>query len=360
MYNGLLTRTGYLLRDPKNYGEPSPYIFAELQKRFHDALDDCEIRLLDVKWYLEQQLKENKARREQKVVSDIRAATESSATKRKRDPDDDVNERAQVETPTKRQKPVQEHIASPTNTRAQDVKSEPVQIDVETQPENEDRPPESSKQQPDIVQPQADPEMSKPEPEAPPSEEQIHDSLAAPDPSLIPPDQDLSIDDMMQGEQGSTQQTPADGDIFFESVFGAPADDDAQMNNDEMALDFMNDNFATDVVPDLSNTDDPIQNQVNVQSQQDQPSFLDGLEQYANQTDDMMVAQDFSLADSQYQDNTNLNASHDHEPNIFDQFLDGSFEPIGDMSGGDLNNLDNIENPEDKNMNWDELFDGDL
>jgi hypothetical protein len=64
MWNGTITRLGYFFKDPANYGEPTKIVLISTSRRYQDALDDCEIQILEAKWYLEHQLKLNKERRE--------------------------------------------------------------------------------------------------------------------------------------------------------------------------------------------------------------------------------------------------------------------------------------------------------
>jgi hypothetical protein len=64
MWNGTITRLGYFFKDPEKYGEPTNAVLISTSRRYQDALDDCEIQILEAKWYLEHQLKLNKERRE--------------------------------------------------------------------------------------------------------------------------------------------------------------------------------------------------------------------------------------------------------------------------------------------------------
>lgn len=64
MWNGTITRLGYFFKDPANYGESTKDVLILTSRRYQDALDDCEIQILEAKWYLEHQLKLNKERRE--------------------------------------------------------------------------------------------------------------------------------------------------------------------------------------------------------------------------------------------------------------------------------------------------------
>src|ERR1700712_4460780 len=80
MFMGSVARIAYVMKDPVNYAPATRAVLAETAKKFQDALDDCEIQILDAKWYLEHQLALNKARREAKAREDTAAST-----KRKRD-----------------------------------------------------------------------------------------------------------------------------------------------------------------------------------------------------------------------------------------------------------------------------------
>lgn len=79
MWNGTITRLGYFFKDPANYGESTKAVLSSTSRRYQDALDDCEIQILEAKWYLEHQLKLNKERREAAQAE----KEDASSTKRK-------------------------------------------------------------------------------------------------------------------------------------------------------------------------------------------------------------------------------------------------------------------------------------
>jgi len=115
MFNGSVTRVAYVFKDPGEYGPSTKAILGETSKRFQDVLDDCEIQILDAKWYLEHQLAVNRARREAKAQEE-----DATAMKRKLDDMKDAamaNGEPEVdEKPAKRQK-------------VEDASGEPMKID---------------------------------------------------------------------------------------------------------------------------------------------------------------------------------------------------------------------------------------
>lgn len=90
MFNGSVTRIAYAMKDPQNFAQSTRAVLAETAKKFQDALDDCEIRILDAKWHLENQLALNRTRRETKAREDSAANA-----KRKRDEIKDGHEKVQ-------------------------------------------------------------------------------------------------------------------------------------------------------------------------------------------------------------------------------------------------------------------------
>jgi len=67
MFHGSVTRISYALKDPVHYAQGTGTVLAQTAKLFQDALDDCELQILDAKWYLEHQLAVHRARREAKA-----------------------------------------------------------------------------------------------------------------------------------------------------------------------------------------------------------------------------------------------------------------------------------------------------
>ena len=64
MFNGCITRIAQAIKNPVDFGPSTKGVLLECSKRFQDALDDCEVQILEAKFYLEHQLALNKARRE--------------------------------------------------------------------------------------------------------------------------------------------------------------------------------------------------------------------------------------------------------------------------------------------------------
>lgn len=100
MFKGAVIRVAQSLRDPKNYGASTSIVLPEVTKRFHDAIDDIEIQLLEAKWDLEARLAANRAAR----ASEQAATTaETESAKRKR-AEEDNKDQIKEEAPVKRVK----------------------------------------------------------------------------------------------------------------------------------------------------------------------------------------------------------------------------------------------------------------
>lgn len=105
MWNGTITRLGYFFKDPANYGKLTKAVLISTSRRYQDALDDCEIQILEAKWYLEHQLKLNKERREAAQAE----KEDSTSAKRKLAEFQDAQKNQEVTTvsqeqPAKRQR----------------------------------------------------------------------------------------------------------------------------------------------------------------------------------------------------------------------------------------------------------------
>lgn len=347
MFNGCVSRIALALRDPKNYGEYTPYIIAESSKLFQDALDDLSLQVLDVKWLLEQKLASNRARREaERKAKESAAAPSTTPGKRKHN---EVEE--SPETPTKRPKTANQSPKSTEPAQNGELRVGSTQAERKPTPQSET-----------IT-------IDDPEPEKPVPAEPAKQTKPDAEPAQQP-DQNFDADDFARP---STQGTPAiteDGMDMFHSMFDSTDqnNDTSSVNGGDGGMNFEFDNaFIQDPTqPDtaVSNTN----NSSNTLSQarpesQDQSrnqtsslgSMLHGLEQYANmpnQPDDMNPG----LVISQ---NMNTNTMGNDNPflygsgrNEFDDLLADDSMAMGDM-GGDFGDV-NVDIQE--NLDFDELF----
>lgn len=329
MYHGSVTRIAYALKDPGNFGQSTKAIIQECSKQFHDALDDCEIQIIDAKWYLEHQLE---LRKEQRAA---KAREEQVATaKRKHDQVETDGDR-EKDKDTKRQK-----VEQPSKPPSEPVKSE------------------AMPEQPPAPEPAQQPaKADKPAEPGPPEEEKKPEKPSTPakeDPAPHKPPE--TIDDLF----GSGRPTPSadpgtaglDGaDDFnqFESMFGEPTADDSNLNPDgELGFDLQmgDDDFAANI-----NDGNPDQGAPSGEAS-GLDSLLPGLDSYANQD-----ATGGATAGGTANSNSNaavqsgtgsavdFNLPELGGPNEFDAFLDANnFDGI-DLNAdpnleGDLNNMD--------------------
>lgn len=326
MFNGTLTRLGYFFKDPDNYGASTKVVLSETAKRYQDALDDCEIQILEAKWYLEHQLQLHRRRREAQAQKE-----DVTAAKRKLDEmkdagtmngaDDNANEK-----PAKR-------------LRIEENKPEDrmdVKID-QAMPESEAAATAGKVTQEvvaEAVKPPIAPPTSKPM-QPIPAKPSIDIPRAPPDPPPIESRPSTSA-----GPQRSEQVTPATAneDFNFESMFGEPSND---LNDGNL-------NFDLDLNGD-GNLDDS--SNLNFQDPSSLNSLLPGLESYANQSNDNgmsfttnagkngdhTVANNFDLpeiGDSTFDDLLN------------DNNLGGDFGGTGGddfLDGGSLMNLEDLD-----------------
>ena len=321
MFNGSVTRIAQAIRDPENFGSSTKAVLTECSKRFQDALDDCEIQVLDAKWYLEHQLALNSQRREAK------AREESVNTaKRKhgemRDDGDEEGRSVEAKKPKTAQEQPAELQADRLSEPVREKESEP--IPSKTTPPNIDSKAaeEPSEPSPDIQ------EQSQPS-EQPKSVEQPKAPDKPPDKSLQEPSNPVD-----EFPKTTPQVTPAptNDDFNFESMFGEPSADHGVPDN-EINFDL---NLADDFAANLEASNDANQNP------SDLNSLLPDLESYANQPDH------------------NANASNnqamnfdlpDLGPNDFDAF----FNDEG-LSGGVSDDVMNADNMNMDNLDFDSLF----
>lgn len=379
MFNGSVTRIAQVLGNPKLYGDSTPYVLGECAKRYQDALDDCEISILDTKWYLEQKLRENKERREAAAKAQ---ETGTPSAKRKHDALEEPSEPQQQETPTKKTKPSDE--TAPTLAEIPEHSS-PLVEGVKQEDVIKKAPKSSPSPQPQAV---PEPEESSREEAKPPDEKKPKPEPDSHQPEALKqePQTRTSIDDYLQQQPDATPAMTNDENNFFESMFGDPTEDGMnETNNDDMNLDFMNSDFSQDMNMNMNTTATSAQQsqqsqsqpqpqsqsqsqpqpqqpqqqpqaqpQLSTQSQSQnqqehtttQPSFssmLPGLEQYANST----IADDAANPNNPAFGNNPFN-----EPNIFDSLLGGDDDFD---QNHEFTNI-SVDDPDDMNVNFDDLF----
>ena len=381
MFNGCVTRIGQTFGNPKEYAEGTKTVLPECTKRFQDALDDCEIQILDAKWYLEHKLAENKARREARAKE---TSIVSTSNKRKHD---QVQEQEQVQAsdgPAKRTKiddqqtgkdapkpasnltapiePPNTGRTTPQPSQPQGGRSTPqpplLQANLQSQPMARSASNPQSKPRPVSSPSSLTPAKIKPENNNAP--ESIPTPLPLPPQQPTQPDPQFNIDDF---SKPTPQVTPTltNEEFNFESMFGEPNEennmDDAEnlpIELDDPFGNFINDDSNT-IVNNNSNTNTQNQSAVN--------PMLPGLEAYANQPDD--------ATNSTNAINTNNNAggmgadagnafTNDLDlpdlggPNIFDDMLNDT-DFGGDFSGGGDGGGDFTAGG-DANISFEDLF----
>lgn len=358
MFNGCVTRIGQTFRDPKEYAEGTKSVLPECTKRFQDALDDCEIQILDAKWYLEQKLAENKAQR------DARAKEASAATATAKRKHDELQEKEHAQTadsPAKRAKindqqsgkdaPKPAHnLATPSDPskagRTTPLPSQPQAGRVTPQPLQTGRTTPQPPQPQTKMQSQP---MARSASNPPPQANIKQEEKKPPEPTpaqqqpASPPQPELQFnaDDF---SKPTPQVTPAltNEEFNFESMFGEPPEDNNMDGTNDMFID-LDDAFAnfTDNTTANNNSNNQIQSSLN--------PILSGLEAYANQTDDpanntstntMKNNMGGMGADSGNTFTDDLDLPDLGGPNIFDDMLNdtdfgGEFTGGGD-GGGDF------------------------
>jgi hypothetical protein len=295
MFNGSVTRIAYAVKDPLNYAQSTKAVLAETTKKFQDALDDCEIQILDAKWYLEHQLALNKARREAKAREDSAAsakrkhnATEEARDKPQVNSKDNAPKR--VRTAPQPEDPTQTQTQTSTQTKPSTSTSPVTKPNPKTTPKAAQKappkqqvPPKPQEKMPaPVSEPKAPQPLSNP---APKVQERPFDHIQIPQATLSQnmPDEFPKL---------TPQDTPAEGheDFNFESMFGEPPDNVATGNND-MSFDLgLTDNF--DPTAGIPTQDSSL------------TSLLPGLESYANQAGD---DSNFNLGGTNFGMNMNMN-----------------------------------------------------
>ncbi|RVX75012.1 hypothetical protein B0A52_01289 [Exophiala mesophila] len=367
MFNGSVTRIAYAMKDPLNYAQSTKAILAETAKKFQDALDDCEVQILDAKWHLERQLALNKARREAK------AKEESAANaKRKRDESKDLRDSSQSvdrESASKRVKTdepeeplpsvqaIQPTIppqveATPPITPASLPHKSPVKSDP-TKSKEPDKAKDKGKPKPPTSTPVQQPPSSQPEPkQSQNTPAKVPPKQPKPTESAPPPPPPESVQTQFPPMEASLQDTPATAneDFNFVSMFGdASAGDLMDSSNNQMQF-----NLNFDVDPDgMTAGQDP-----------SQTSLLRGLESYANQSGD---DNSFNLgAAPEPSDLNNMSQSYPQGsamttdfglptlgPNEFDEFLNSNDMNFDTALDDGMLNMDNMDSME---IDFDSMF----
>lgn len=367
MFNGSVTRIAYAMKDPLNYAQSTKAILAETAKKFQDALDDCEVQILDAKWHLERQLALNKARREAK------AKEESAANaKRKRDESKDLRDTSQPvdrESASKRVKTDEPEEPMPSVQAVQPavqpqveptppitpaslphkspVKSDPPKSKEPDKDKGKPKAPMSTPvQQPPSIQAESKPSQNPPA-KVPAKQPKLAES--APQPLPPPPE---PVQTQFVPMEVNLQDTPATAteDFNFVSMFGdASAGDLMDSANNDMPFNL---NFEVDADAVAAAQDSSL------------TSLLPGLESYANQTGD---DSSFNLgAAPGPADLNNMSQSYPQGPtatadfglptlgpNEFDDFLNSNDMTFDNALDDGMMNMDNMDSME---MDFDSMF----
>lgn len=328
MFNGSVTRIAQAVKDPLNFGQSTKAVLTECSKRFQDALDDCEIQLLDAKWYLEHQLALNREKREAK-------AREEGAAVAKRKHDEvkekgDAEGRSQDAKRAKTDGEQEDKTAKPADvdTVSETVPSKPETAStsdtVDAQPLENALDTGNSKGD-DGKETQQTQDISQPTTTNKPLEK-------APDKSLEEPPNPM--DDF---PKTTPQVTPAatNDEFNFESMFGeASADPGGAEDGINFDLN-LGDDFAAGL--DLGN-------ELNQNSTNADP-LMTGLESFDNQAENN---------GANINDNQAVNFDlPDLGPNEFDAFFNDN-NLSGDMNLND--DLMNAENMNMDNLDFDSMF----
>ncbi|KIY04116.1 uncharacterized protein Z520_00808 [Fonsecaea multimorphosa CBS 102226] len=373
MFMGSVTRIAYAMKDPLNYAQSTKAVLAETAKKFQDALDDCEVQILDAKWYLERQLALNKARREAKAREDSAASA-----KRKREESKEAQETAQIA----------EGENAPKRVKTQEPES-PVQAQPKAQqpsPAQKPAPPSTVAANPNAAQSLPGSAEKNPTPRPPDKPKvSVTTDIRAPQPAVVPasrpqekppetaqqPESTMTQTTTEEFPKPTPQDTPAEANeaFNFESMFAEPSADMMEGNNNDINFDL--DNLGDGFGGDSSH--------LNMQQDASLSSLLPGLESYANQTGDdanfgMPVPPMNGLAPSNDiaargiggamgADSNTDNAPIQHQqpvnvsvndfglpalgPNEFDDFLNANamnFDESLGLGNDSMANLDNLEN----------------
>jgi hypothetical protein len=334
MWNGTITRLGYLFKDPVTYGaEPTKAVLNSTSRRYQDALDDCEIQILEAKWYLEHQLKLNREKREAAQAE----KKDASSTKRKLAEFQGV-QTANGDAATPDEKPAKrQHVGDEVPEKSvqepeKEMKAEQKSTSDEAAADKTKEPPSDQKRVQMATTARPDTIVSEPvQPKQPP------DRPPAPAPVKVST-KDESRPSTSYGGRGppsqSGQNTPATAaeEFNFESMFGDPSGDP----NDAAGLTFDNIDLAnTDQIDgnNIGGFDDP--NAFNL-GDTSLNNLLPGLESYAKQSGDHgdgAGGYDFGNAGDVGGSVGNEFALPDLGGSTFDDFLNDN--TFGDGTGGD-------------------------
>ncbi|OAP62728.1 hypothetical protein AYL99_01955 [Fonsecaea erecta] len=382
MFMGSVTRIAYAMKDPLNYAQSTKAVLAETAKKFQDALDDCEVQILDAKWYLERQLALNKARREAKAREDGAASA-----KRKREESKEANETAQTadsenapkrvktqepespvqaqpkaQQPSPAQKPAPPPTVAPT---ASAVQSLPGSTEKNPTPKPPDKPRVSVTTDMKAAQPTVGP-ASRPQEKPPDTAQQPESTMTQTTTEDFP--------------KPTPQDTPAEANeaFNFESMFGEPSADMMEGNNNDISFDLDNlgDGFGADP------------SHLNMQEDASLSSLLPGLESYVNQTGDdanfgmsvptvnglppptdatargvgggMSVDNNANNAQLQHQQPVNVSVNDFGlpalGPNEFDDFLNANAMNFDESVGLGNDNMTNLDNMENMDFDFESMF----
>ncbi|ETI21520.1 hypothetical protein G647_07867 [Cladophialophora carrionii CBS 160.54] len=380
MFMGSVARIAYVMKDPVNFAPATKAVLAETAKKFHDALDDCEIQILNAKWYLERQLAANRARREAKARDDS-----ASSAKRKRDEVQEVQDKAQHaegENAPKRVKTQEpEEAVPPPPPQPNPQQPSPVQKPAPqpavapskptAQPAQQPRDKPATAKPPDKPKVSVTTDVKPPQPPTPPATKS-HGQPKPPEP-LEPPERTMTQTTTDDFPKPTPQDTPASGtEAFnFESMFGEPSAEMMDSGGNDMTFDL--DNFGGDGYGGDSDNLNLQDSSLN--------SLLPGLESYANQTgddggfgmpgptnngvppgndlageasqNDISAGQQLQQQQQQQQPpppppaNLNDFSLPQLGPNEFDDFLNANDMSFGDninLDGDGMMNMDNLDN----------------
>ncbi len=373
MFMGSVARIAYVMKDPVNFAPATKAVLAETAKKFQDALDDCEIQILDAKWYLERQLALNKARREAKAREDSAASA-----KRKREEVPKAHDKAQTtegESASKRvktqepdepvqpqQKPQQESPGQKPAPQSQPVVA-PNKPAAQAAPKAKDKP--ATAKPPDKPKVAVTTDVKAPQPtvSAPAKREE---NLKPSEPVRVP-ERTMTQTTTDEFPKRTPLDTPADGNeaFNFESMFGEPSADVMDGAGNDMTFDL--EDLSGDGYGNMQD------NSLN--------SLLPGLESYANQAGDdssynMLGAtvnglrtgaetvisgtQNDPTGQPQQQANVSDFSLPQLGPNEFDDFLnanDMNFDDPINLDGVGMMNMDGMDNVDmNMDMDFDSMF----
>ena len=315
MFNGSVIRIASFFKDPLAFGPDTKRVLSETSKRFQDALDDCEIQILEAKWFLEHQLALNKTCREAKVLEEGGAEKRKLSKMQEVAITDDLMDVTQ--TPPKRPKLVEEE-------QEPELQAESAEAKVESHVEESTPGTAVDKIEQDKTLFGPRQETSKPQLEV----------LAGPDSSAQPVLRPPTADGILKE---TPHDTPANEAFNFESMFGEPSGG-AEDSNVNFDLNMDPESFESNI--DL---DDP--SSLNI--------LLPGVESYANQGAD---DEGFNFSIDETMDHVNAGTTVNDfnlpemgnafdsllEGNDFSGTIDGTDDILNDNSMLDMDSLDRL------------------